>query len=88
MPQFLGMFISPMLQKPLMAAKIRSGLRASHHRTSFVHHLLQMLLPTAGIETDAVFVAFFGLLFFVGGGGRGRLEAAGTGSEGREGTRE
>jgi hypothetical protein len=47
-----------------------------------------MLLPTAGIETDPVLVALFGLLFFVGGSGRGRLEAAGTGSEGREGTRE
>jgi len=47
-----------------------------------------MLLPTAGIETDPVFVALFGLLCFVGGSGRGWLEAAGTGSEGRERTRE
>ena len=47
-----------------------------------------MLLPTAGIETDPVFVALFGLLCFVRGSGRGWLEAAGTGSEGRERTRE
>jgi hypothetical protein len=53
-----------------------------------VHHLLQMLLPAAGIETDPVFVALFGLLCFVRGSGRGWLEAAGTGSEGGEGTRE
>ena len=53
-----------------------------------MHHLLQMLLPTAGIETDPVFVALFGLLCFVRGSGRGWLEAAGTGSEGREGSRE
>jgi hypothetical protein len=47
-----------------------------------------MLLPTAGIETDPVFVALFGLLCFVGGSGRGWLEAAWTGSEGRERSRE
>jgi hypothetical protein len=47
-----------------------------------------MLLPTAGIETDPVFVALFGLLCFVRGSGRGRLETAGTGSEGGERTRE
>jgi hypothetical protein len=47
-----------------------------------------MLLPSAGIETDPVFVALFGLLCFVGGSGRGWLETAGTGSEGGEGARE
>jgi len=51
-----------------------------------MRNLLQMLLPTARIETCPVFVAFFRLLFFVGGcsrdAGRGGLKAAGTDSEG------